>query len=178
MKSKKIYLVGMPSSGKSTVGKFVASHFGLPFVDLDKVIVQKEGMEITEIFKTQGEHYFREVERYCLLNQIDRTEGLVLATGGGAPCFFDNMDLMNNSGITVFLEVSLEDLFNKLSAKGTNQRPLLKDLAREELYNELQTKLKDRIGFYSKAQISLKHHLDSVTARVNQVIAAIEKLEE
>ncbi|MCL4168591.1 UNVERIFIED_CONTAM: hypothetical protein GTU68_057806, partial [Idotea baltica] len=141
----------MPSSGKSTVGKFVASHFGLPLVDLDKMIVQKEGMEITEIFKTQGEDYFREVERDCLLHQIDSPEGFVMATGGGAPCFFDNMDLMNSSGITVFLEVSIEDLFNKLSAKGTNQRPLLKNLAKEELYNELQTKLKDRIGFYSKA---------------------------
>ncbi len=178
MKEKKIYLVGMPSSGKSTIGKFAAAYFGLPFIDLDKVIIEKEGAEITEIFKSKGESYFRELERNCLIQQIDRLEGFVLATGGGAPCFFDNMDLMNNSGITVFLEVSIEDLFNKLSAKGTRQRPLLKNLAKEELYQELQTKLKDRIGFYRQADISLKQNLDSIADRVNQVIAAVEALEK
>lgn len=178
MKSKKIYLVGMPSSGKSTIGKFVASHFGLPFIDLDKMIVEKEGMEITEIFRARGEEYFREIERDCLLCQIDRPEGFVLATGGGAPCFFNNMDLMNNSGITVYLDVSVQDLFNKLSTKGTNQRPLLRNLTKEELFNELQTKLKDRNGFYGQAQISLKQNLESITDRVNQVIATIEMLEK
>ena len=178
MKSKKIYLVGMPSSGKSTVGKFVATHFGLPFVDLDKIIIEKEGMEITEIFKKKGEDYFRVVERICLVNYIDSSEEFVMATGGGAPCFFDNMELMNNSGTTVFLEVSLDDLFIKLSAKGTNQRPLLKDLAKKELYNELQIKLQSRIKFYGQSKIRLVHNLDSISDRVNQVISALEALKK
>ncbi|MCK5700505.1 MAG: shikimate kinase [Cyclobacteriaceae bacterium] len=178
MRETKYFLLGMPASGKSTIGKAIARQFNLKFIDLDEVIVEKEGVAITEIFKTKGEDYFRELERKCLLNQIKLKDSFVLATGGGAPCFFDNMALMNKNGITIFLNVSVDDLFNKLSKKGTQKRPLLTNLSNDDLYLELENKLNDRKKYYEQSIICLDQNLNDINERVNQVIFAIKALKE
>ena len=178
MKGNKYFLVGMPASGKSTIGKLMARQIGLNFIDLDTVIVENEGMGITEIFASKGEDYFRELERKYLLQQIDRYSSFVLATGGGVPCFFDNMIQMNKAGVTIFLDISLNDLFAKLSKKGTQNRPLLKQISRNDLYKELEKKLKERKLYYEKSKICLSQNLSNVSDRVNQVINAIGILEE
>ena len=178
MKEVKYFLVGMPSSGKSTLGKIVARQLNLKFIDLDKEIVVREGMAIVDIFNTKGEEYFRELERKCLLDQIKLKKGFVLATGGGAPCFFDNMDQMNKYGVTIFLNISVDDLFNKLSKKGIQKRPLLKNLSNEGLYLELENKLNDRRKFYKKSKITIDQNLHDINERVNQVIFAIKSLKE
>lgn len=178
MKNTKYFLVGMPASGKSTLGKHVAKQLGLNFIDLDKIIVENEGIEITDIFKTKGENYFRELERKYLLKMINLNDGYILATGGGAPCFFDNMDQMNKNGITIFLNISVDELFSKLSKKGTQKRPLLKNFSHEDLYLELKNKLKDRMTFYEQSKICLDQNLNDVNSRVNQVIFAIKTLKE
>ncbi len=178
MKDSNYFLVGMPSSGKSTIGKHLASQLGLIFIDLDEVIVENEGMEITDIFQIKGEQYFREMERKNLLNQIASNKGYVMATGGGAPCFFNNMEMMNESGVTIFLDVSIKDLFIKLSKKGTEKRPLLKDVLNNNLFKELEEKLLSRKKFYTQATICLEQKFSSVADRVNQVITAINTLEE
>ncbi|MCK5210444.1 MAG: shikimate kinase [Cyclobacteriaceae bacterium] len=178
MRETKYFLLGMPASGKSTIGKAIARQFNVKFIDLDEVIVEKEGVAITEIFKTKGEDYFRELERKCLLNQIKLKDGFVLATGGGAPCFFDNMALMNKNGITIFLNVSVDDLFNKLSKKGTQKRPLLTNLSNDDLYLELENKLNDRKKYYEQSIICLDQNLNDINERVNQVIFAIKALKE
>ena len=178
MKEVKYFLVGMPSSGKSTLGKIVARKLNLKFIDLDKEIVIHEGMAIVDIFNTKGEEYFRELERKCLLDQIKLKKGFVLATGGGAPCFFDNMDQMNKYGVTIFLNISVDDLFNKLSKKGIQKRPLLKNLSNEGLYLELENKLNDRRKFYKKSKITIDQNLHDINERVNQVIFAIKSLKE
>jgi len=175
---EKLFIVGMPGSGKSTIGNLLAKQLGYDFIDLDEVIVSKEGKEITEIFKDQGEDYFRQVEKTCLGEVLEREEEFVLATGGGAPCFFDNMERMNASGITIFLDVPVEDLYNKLKTRGTNKRPLLKNISDSDLRSELERKYKDRKKFFERSKICLQQRLDEVSVRVNQLIFAIESLEE
>ncbi|MDZ7606361.1 MAG: shikimate kinase [Cyclobacteriaceae bacterium] len=179
MKSKKkIYLLGMPSSGKSTIGKLLSSFLGLQFVDLDDVIEEKEGMEITDIFAVKGEPYFREIEHKNLRSQTEQFDGFVMATGGGTPCYFDSMDYMNRNGITVFLKVNIEDLYAKLSKKGSTKRPLLKGKTSEELYLELKTRYDARVGFYSKAQIVIDQSFKDIAERTNEVLFAIKTLEK
>ncbi len=178
MRKGKYFLIGMPASGKSTIGKYLSREIGVKFIDLDKTIVEEEGTSIPEIFKNKGEAYFRELERKMLLKQISSNKDYILATGGGAPCFFNNMELMNNAGITIFLSVSLDSLYKKLLKKGTHKRPLLKDLNQSELYAELEKKLEERTLFYSQAKITLEQDLSEISKRVNQIIFAIEKLEK
>lgn len=178
MKDKKIFLVGMPASGKSTIGTLLAKQLEYDFIDLDKIIVENEGLSISDIFHSKGEDYFRQVESKYLLDLIDRKQGFILATGGGAPCFFDNMNAMNSSGITIFLNVSAKDLYRKLSKKGVNKRPLLKGISKDDLFEELQRKLEYRKKFYEQSQICLDQKLGDITDRVNQVIFAIKSLEE
>lgn len=170
--------MGMPASGKSTIGKFVARQLGLGFFDLDAIIVETEGVPITQIFESHGEDYFRILEQSCLQKFISEHKNFLLATGGGTPCFFDNMELMNNNGVTIFLNVDISDLYKKLSAKGIQKRPLLKDKSEEHLFEELKSKYEQRKGFYLKSKICLDQHLSDITERVNQVIFAIKTLEE
>ena len=178
MKSKKFFLVGMPASGKSTIGKLLAKQLGTNFIDLDDKIVEKEGISISEIFNTRGEEYFREIERDQLHNIIEQNAGFVLATGGGTPCFFDNMLQMNNLGVTIFINVPLEELYYKLAKKGIQKRPLLKDISKEDLHFELKSKFERRKFFYKQSKICLEQKFGEITNRVNQVIFAIKNLEE
>lgn len=168
----------MPSSGKSTIGRLLAAHLGMKFIDLDEVIAKKEGMSISDIFRIKGESYFRESERKHLLSLIQENSVFILATGGGTPCFFDNMEIMNKYAITIYLNISVEDLFKKLSKKGTSHRPLLQNMSDDELYQELKSKFKAREIYYNAAQICLSQHFSSVTERVNAVIDAIVALEK
>lgn len=168
----------MPASGKSKIGKLLASQLGFDFFDLDKEIIHREQSTIADIFEKKGEEYFREIERLCLLDLVKKEQGFILATGGGAPCFFDNMDQMNKHGITIFLNVALEDLFAKLSIKGTDKRPLLKNKSSDELYQELSSKLDVRMGFYSRSKIVLNQRFSEISERVKEVILAIESLEK
>lgn len=175
---KNIFLVGMPASGKSTVGKSLAEQLGFEFIDLDKIIINKEDMPITEIFEVKGEAYFREKEKKYLNEVIESREKFLLATGGGAPCYFDNMEKMNQAGITIFINVSVDDLFKKLSVKGTNKRPLLKGLDTDRLYFELSNKLKYRKKFYSQAIITVNQQLGDVSKRADTILKALKNLEK
>ena len=136
MREVKYFLVGMPASGKSTLGKLIAKQLNLKFIDLDNEVVLRAEKPITDIFQAEGEDYFRVLERKCLEDQINRKESFVLATGGGAPCFFDNMAQMNQNGITIFLSISVDDLFSKLSEKGIQKRPLLKGINKEAYFDK------------------------------------------
>lgn len=177
-KGRKYFLVGMPASGKSTIGKLLAGQLRLDFYDLDKIIVEKEGKLITDIFEIHGEKYFRDVEKKCLEEFIEKEDNYILATGGGAPCFFNNMQLMNETGITIFLNVDIDDLYNKLAVKDNYKRPLLKGKSPEQLKEEIYSKYEERKIFYDQSKICLDQRLSDVNDRVNQVIFAINTLEE
>ncbi|HEY0110857.1 MAG TPA: shikimate kinase, partial [Fibrella sp.] len=110
---KNIYLVGMPSSGKTTLGKRLARELHYHFIDTDRVITREEGRSIADIFAQQGEAYFREAEAR-VLRTIKPGGSLVVATGGGMPCFHDNMGYIKSTGVSVFLDVAPDILAQRM----------------------------------------------------------------
>jgi shikimate kinase len=149
----KIFLVGMPGCGKTYLGKRIAKKLGLDFVDLDEVIIGIAGKAITEIFLSEGEDYFRQLEAESLREISINHQDFVMATGGGAPCFHQNMEFINHQGISLFVNLSLEIIADSLLAKGIHERPLLKDFNKTTLLGELQEKFSKRIKFYSQAKV-------------------------
>lgn len=154
----RLYLLGFMGSGKSFSGKRLAEKFGMSFIDLDNFIEEKQGRTIREIFEKEGEDYFRKIEKMCLL-EMGQKEMTIISTGGGTPCFFDNMKWMNENGVTVFLETSVEVLSNRLFDE-MQKRPLLKGLSKEELKHFIEKKLEERNPFYHQTQILYQQNLE------------------
>lgn len=154
---KNIILVGMMSSGKTTLGKKLARALHYQFIDLDKLIEKDQGTDIPTLFSTKGESYFREVESR-LLKEVSSQKGIVLASGGGTPCFFDNMDVIRQMGISIFLDVPAADLARRIESHGKDDRPILSGAT--SLQETLQARITDRLPFYSQADITLKGELD------------------
>ncbi len=174
----RIFLIGMPGSGKTRIGRALAKRLQMPFFDLDHEIEKEGKKSIPEIFLIEGENYFRIVEKDVLRKVIDREKQCVLATGGGAPCFFDNMAYMNQNGITIFLNVPLKDLYERLVKRGTNTRPLLKDMTSGELKIELQQKFNDRIPYYRSANQEITTSYGVVEKRVAEIVDLLSGLKE
>lgn len=146
----KIFLIGYMGCGKSTKAKQLAHRLGCPVIDLDNEIVTKSGKTIAEIFAEFGESGFRDYENE-MLKTFQYPETCVVATGGGLPCFFDNMDWMNANGTTVYLEMEPAQLVSRLQNR--HKRPLIKDLDDEQLLDFVQLKLTERNPFYRQAKI-------------------------
>ncbi|MGN7886085.1 shikimate kinase [Dyadobacter endophyticus] len=154
---KNIILVGMMSSGKTTLGKKLARALNYQFADLDKLIEKDQGMEISAIFAQKGEPYFREVESR-ILKETSSQKGIVLASGGGTPCFFDNMKLIREMGVSIFLDVPAEDLARRIENHGKDDRPILSGAT--SLVDTLQSRITDRLPYYSQADFTLKGEID------------------
>lgn len=137
--------------GKTTLGKKLASKTGFTFIDLDKIIETTAGKTIPQYFTEHGEAAFREMERN-VLQTTDFSENSIIATGGGAPCYFDNMDWMNKEGLTVYISLPPAALASRLE-KADEVRPVLKDHKGEALIQFIADKLNEREPFYSKAQV-------------------------
>lgn len=146
-----IYLVGFMGSGKSTLGRQLAKHLNYKFIDLDALFVSKTKIKIHEFFEKYGEDAFRKSE-YELLREIDLSNNLVIATGGGTPCFMDNMDYMRKTGITVFLQLEATLLCKRLINSHTI-RPMVIGKTKEELEIWADEMIKKRAGFYKKAHV-------------------------
>ncbi|MGA0555114.1 shikimate kinase [Larkinella sp. VNQ87] len=149
---KNIFLVGMPSSGKSTLGRRLARQLTYRFIDTDRLIIEAEGgRSINDIFQTDGEAYFRDVESR-VLHTIEPDTQLVVATGGGMPCFHDNMAYIKKAGISIFLDVSPEELLERMLKHNQDDRPLFnpKD---PTLLENLRQKYNDRRFFYTQADL-------------------------
>lgn len=155
----RIYLTGFMGAGKTFLGKLWAEDNSLSFFDLDLLIEDEERMSVEKIFSTYGEDYFREKEAAVLRN-TDRFDDCIIACGGGTPCFFDNMQWMNKTGVTVFLNESPENIFHHIINE-KKMRPLLKSQTAESLPVFIEEKLNERIPFYSQSKISLpSEHLN------------------
>lgn len=148
-----VYLVGFMGCGKSTVGRALAERMQFDFIDLDVAISEEMGMTINEIFARFGEPKFREVEGR-LLKEIDTMQDIVVATGGGAPCFGENMAVMNGRGTTVYLRLTCEGLFGRLK-RGKARRPKLAALSKDELVTYIAELMQEREPFYSQAAITV-----------------------
>ena len=156
----RIYLIGYMGSGKSTLGRELASRLNLSFLDMDQFIEMKYLKTVPDIFRDEGEKQFRNKEQVCL-HEISSMKNVVVATGGGAPCFFDNMDLMNRTGCCVFLDVEPEVLAARLM-KGDVVRPLIQGKQAEELVQIIEGMMLKRRPYYEKARYILSGN--SITA--------------
>ena len=150
----KIYLVGYMGCGKSTIGRKLADLMRISFVDLDKYIEERYFKTVPAIFAEEGEERFREKERASLI-EVAQFEDVVIGTGGGAPCFFDNMEVMNGSGVTVYIAPDTEILATRL-IKSKTERPLIAGKSREELISFINTALLKRAPFYEKSKIIIR----------------------
>lgn len=167
----RIFLTGYMGAGKTTLGKALARELHVPFIDLDWYIEERFHKTVGELFTERGETGFRELER-SMLHEVGEFEDVVISTGGGAPCFFDNMEYMNRVGKTVFLNVHPEVLFQRLRI-AKQQRPILQGKEDDELRAFIEQALEKRASFYMQAQYIFSG--DNLEDRC-QIDASVEQL--
>lgn len=147
--TKPITLIGFMGSGKSTIARHLAEKKGVQFMDLDTYIQESEGVSISSIFETKGEAAFRQIESDCL-HEVLKSPNKIIALGGGTPCFIDNIKIIKERSLSIYLKVSPEALRNRL-AKSHNPRPLIKGMSEDELLDYIRLKLNEREKFYLQA---------------------------
>lgn len=149
----RLFLIGLPGAGKTTLGRALATLYELPFLDLDEEIVRQEQRSIPEIFGTDGEVYFRQREAAVLREVVHRYPQLVLATGGGTPCLHHNLEVLLQEGLTLYLHVPVEELVRRLLSE-IAARPLLSHLPdATALQQQLSETLSRREQFYERAPL-------------------------
>lgn len=157
---KRIFLIGYMGAGKSTMGKWLAQVMNLEFIDLDNFIESRQHKTIKEIFAEMGEDGFRQLERRSL-EEVSQYENVIISLGGGTPCFFDNMEVVNQMGTSVYLKPSEEVLLRRL-IKGKHKRPLLADKSDDQILQVIREQLAWREPYYLKAQITFEaSHLEN-----------------
>lgn len=149
----RIFLIGMMGSGKTKIGQRLAKALSYKFIDVDAFIEEKKGKTIPLLFEEIGERKFRELEHQSILD-LQEYDDIVVSTGGGLPCFHNNMDLINKNGVSVYLQATPSFLKSRL-IHNKSTRPLIANLPDEELENYLITLLELRKPYYEKANIQL-----------------------
>ena len=145
----RIFLTGYMGSGKTTLGRALATEMAIPFIDLDHYIEKRYCKTIAQLFAEKGEEGFRDIERR-MLHEVGEFEDVIISTGGGTPCFFDNIEYMNAQGTTVFLEASVDVIYTRLTIART-QRPLVAGKTEEELRRYITDMLELRTPYYRQA---------------------------
>jgi len=148
----KIFLIGFMGSGKTHWGRLLADKLQLPFFDLDTVITEKEEKSISDIFAEKDEEYFRYKEKEVLEELVNTHEHFIISTGGGTPCFFNNIEFMKKSGRVVWLNTSIEILKQRL-IKERMSRPLIRNIGESELKAYIIRKLSERKMYYEQADV-------------------------
>ena len=170
----KIFLIGYMGSGKSTAGKLLADKLNLSFVDFDKYIEKQTGKTIAEIFDQGGEEKFRMLEHEHLQQLIPK-EKVVISLGGGTPCFYNHMELINKNGISIYLDVETDDLVTRLS-RARNKRPLIQGLNEVDLRFFVEANLEKRMTYYQQANIIIKSGKKKVEEITEEMVNALASL--
>ena len=165
----KIFLIGFMGSGKTTLGRKLANHLGWEFIDLDHKLEQQVELSIAEYFSFFGEDSFRKLEGEVLRKTIYPMNA-VISTGGGLPCFFDNMDWMNQHGKTVYIKLSPKTLADRLE-NGKEERPLLQEKHGDALIAFIEQKLAERETFYNQANV-IADGINLTTEKLEQILVA------
>ncbi len=170
---RRIILIGYMGSGKTTVGKALSKATGMMFYDLDWYIESRMRKSVAQIFAERGEEGFRKME-YNMLHEVAEFEDVIISCGGGTPCFFDNIDYLNQQGETVYLKATPEVLYRHL-LMGKVERPLIKGKSAEELIAYITEQLQYREQFYSKARHTLDVSLMDDFEKIQTTVAMLRK---
>ena len=163
--NKPIVFVGMMGSGKSTIGRVFSRRIGIPFYDVDDVIVLEQGRSIADIFEIEGEPAFRKIEKNTILDLLGG-EHCVISTGGGAVITLEVLEAIKARSVSIWLKADVDELFKRVA--GDTQRPLLQGDNPAEALAEL---LEKRAPYYAQADI----HIDTHGTCVDDVIVQIEQ---
>ena len=169
----RIILIGYMGAGKTTIGKALSKELGITFYDLDWYIESRMRKTVSEIFAERGEEGFRQIE-YNMLHEVAEFEDVIISCGGGTPCFFDNMDYLNQQGQVVYLKAEPEVLYKHLLMAKV-ERPLLKGKSKEELLTFIKEQLEKREPFYTKAHYTLDV---SLMDNYDKIKISVEKIKE
>lgn len=148
----KIFFIGFMGAGKTHWGRLLSQKLGLPFFDLDEQLTAHAGKSIPEIFETDGEEHFRLLEKEVLYIITESHDSFIMACGGGAPCYYNNIEYMNRAGTTVWLNTGLSSLFDRLAVE-RDKRPLIRNLSDDQLKAYITRKFADRKIYYEQADI-------------------------
>ena len=170
----RIILIGYMGAGKTTVGKALSKELGIIFYDLDWSIESRMRKSVSQIFAERGEEGFRQIE-YNMLHEVAEFENVIISCGGGTPCFFDNMDYLNQQGQVVYLKADPEVLYKHLLMAKV-ERPLLKNKTPEELITFIREQLEKREPYYSKARYTLDVNLLDNYDKIKISVAKIREL--
>ena len=170
----RIILIGYMGAGKTTIGKALSKELGIIFYDLDWYIESRMRKTVSEIFAERGEEGFRKIE-YNMLHEVAEFEDVIISCGGGTPCFFDNMDYLNQQGQTVYLKAEPEVLYKHLQMAKV-ERPLLKGKSKEELLTFIKEQLEKREPFYTKARYTLDVSLMDNYEKIKISVGKIKEL--
>tara|TARA_B100000401_G_scaffold284780_1_gene194637 strand:- start:313 stop:810 length:498 start_codon:yes stop_codon:yes gene_type:complete len=145
-----IFLLGFMGAGKTTIGRDLANSMNFKFIDLDEYIEKKENSTVFDIFNKKGEKHFRHLEHYSL-KELILLNNIVIATGGGTPCFFDNISIMNKYGLTIYINVDYQTLLSRIK-KTKDKRPLLKNIDDKQMLNFITKKVTEREIYYKQSK--------------------------
>ena len=164
----KIILLGYMASGKSTIGRLLAGEKNIPFIDLDAYIEDKEERTISDIFKTEGEIYFRLQENKYLKELLSSKDSFVLSLGGGTPCYGNNMDIITEHSKSFYLKASINTIFNRLKNE-TSQRPLVSTIGIDNLEEFIAKHLFERSVYYDQASEIINVNEKSIESIVSEI---------
>jgi shikimate kinase len=164
-----IYIIGFMGCGKSTVGKKLATKLGWPFRDTDLMVEGAMGMSVPEIFNSLGEDVFRKKEKE-MVEELCQQTNLVVACGGGVPCYENNLQLLKQSGVVVYLKMTPEAIINRLKT-AKSERPLLKNLSGDQLVDKIVFLLDKRSQFYGQAHFVI----NGINVNLNGLVEKINK---
>lgn len=170
----RIILIGFMGAGKTTVGKALAAELGVTFYDLDWYITMRYHRTVTELFEERGEEGFRDLEQR-MLHEVAEFENVVVSCGGGTPCFYDNMDYMNQQADTVYLKAEPAVLAMHLKM-GKGRRPLIEGKTPEELEEYVHETVSSREPYYTKAKYTLDVSLLDNFTKIQESVRLIREM--